>query len=123
MVGTAGGAGILSWNHAYLDLDFDGDSRAAPIDIGADQYNAKGDLNSDNVVNVIDALIALQMAVETFPVSSVTAEMLTNVHVAPLSITGRPAAGTAAYNPPAVNTVSVADALLILQRALGLIFW
>ena len=122
-VGTAGGAGIFSWNHTFLDLDFDGDSRVTLIDIGADQYNAKGDLNGDNVVNALDALIALKMAVGTFPMVNVTPEMLTNVHVAPLSITGRPASGAATYNPPVANTVSVADALLILQRAIGLIFW
>ena len=122
-VGTGGGPGILTWNHAYLDLDFDADTRAVPVDIGADQYNAKGDLNGDNVVNVLDVLIALQMATGTYPAANVTPAMLTNVHVAPLTITGKPAIGSATYNPPAVNTVTVADALLILQRAVGLIFW
>ena len=84
---------------------------------------AIGDLNGDGVVNVVDALIALQMAAGSYPAGQVTPTMLFNVHVAPLSITGRPAGGSATYNPPTVNTVSIADALLILQRAVGIIFW
>lgn len=122
-VGTPGGTGILNWNHQYLDLDIDGDTRAVPVDIGADQYNGKGDVNGDNTVNILDVLVALQMATGIYPVANVTPDMLTNVHVAPLSITGRPASGPATYNPPASNSVSVADALLILQRAIGVIFW
>jgi large repetitive protein len=120
--GTGGGAGILSWN-PILDFDFDVDSRAVPVDIGADQYNAKGDLNGDDQVNVFDAIIALQMAVGILPPNSVTPGMLLDVHVAPLSVTGRPAPGSATYNPPVANTVTISDALLILQRAVGLIFW
>ena len=120
--GSSGGPGILTWNH-FLDLDFDGDTRATPVDIGADQYNAKGDLNGDNAVTVLDAITALEMAVGIFPPSQVNPAMLLNAHVAPLSITGRPDAGVASYNPPAVDTVSIADALLILERAVGLIFW
>ncbi|KAB0664409.1 hypothetical protein F6V25_12775 [Oryzomonas japonica] len=117
------GAPVFSWNSTYLDLDFDGDSRAAPVDVGADYYNAKGDVNGDGVVNIFDVLIALQMATGNYPAAQVTAGMLNNVHVAPLSVTGRPAGGVAQYNPPAIDTVSVADALLILQRAVGVVFW
>ncbi|HLO24827.1 MAG TPA: hypothetical protein VK187_01850, partial [Geobacteraceae bacterium] len=116
------GAPVFSWNAAFLDFDFDGDSRAAPVDIGADQVNSKGDLNGDGVVTVNDAILALRLVAGLTP-PPVSAEVLNNVHVAPLSPTGRPAAGSASYNPPATNTVTVADALLILQRAIGLIFW
>ena len=120
------GAPIFGWNQAFLQFDFDSDSRAAPVDIGADEINAKGDLNSDGVVNGIDALIALQMVVGAYPAAQVTNTMLVNVRVAPLSITGRPNPSgypAGSYNPPGSNPVTIADAMLILQRAIGLIFW
>ena len=94
--------------------------------IGADQYNSKGDLNGDGIVDGRDALIALEMAVGSYPAAQVTNTMLFNVRVAPLSITGRPnPAGYPAgsYNPPSSDPVSIQDALLILQRAMGIIFW
>ena len=87
------------------------------------------------MVNIIDAVIALQMAAGVYPVKLVDDALLLtppvpmrfNVHVAPLSITGRPDGGTAIYRDPlnvaGNNTVTVQDALLILQRAMGVIFW
>jgi large repetitive protein len=132
----AKGTGSLpAFSHNFLLTDFDGDTRPTPPDIGADQYNSKGDLNGDGVVNLVDAVIALQMAAGVYPTSLVDAALLTtppvdmryNVHVAPLSKTGRPDGGTATYTDPLAapgnNTVSVQDALLILQRAVGIIFW
>ena len=124
-VGSAG-APVFSWNAAFLGFDFDGDSRVAPVDIGADQVNTKGDLNSDGIVNGLDALIALQMAVGVYPAAQVTDTMLFNVRVAPLSTTGKPNPNgypPGSYNPPGSNPVTIADALLIMQRAIGLIFW
>ncbi len=123
---NAGNSVLPASNMAFLQFDLDGDSRTAPFDIGADELNSKGDLNGDGVVNGLDALIALQMAVGVYPAAQVTDSMLSNVRVAPLSVTGRPnpnAYAPGSYSPPGSNPVTIADAMLILQRAIGLIFW
>ncbi|GFE60544.1 hypothetical protein AOG2_11320 [Geobacter sp. AOG2] len=122
----ARGAGVKTWlSPSNLDLDIDGDTRV-DIDQGADNYNAKGDLDGNGIVDLTDVVIAMRLMVGTEPQSSVTATMLGNVHVAPLSVTGRPAGGTAHYDlttVPPTNDVSLADVLLILKRAIGLITW
>jgi large repetitive protein len=123
---TASPAGIAAADlqpGGLLTADYDIDPRPGTTpDTGADQISSKGDVNLDSRVDVLDALMALRLylGLVTPPVSSQT---LYNVHVAPLTLQGRPAAGSAVYNPPTTNTVTLADALLILQRAVGVLVW
>lgn len=69
-----------------------------------------GDVNGDNVVNIKDALKALQINVGLF---TATTDEMVRGDVAPL-VNGVP-------KPDGV--ISIADALLILRRSVGLVTW
>ncbi len=78
-----------------LTTDYDGDARV--VGIGADEYNSAGDLNNDGVVNMVDVLVLLN-------------GIVTGVTNPSWNIDGKPG-------------VDLGDALLLLQRALGIIRW
>ena len=71
---------------------------------------SSGDLNGDGVVNVADALLALQIATGQIPVTSID---LARGDVAPL-VNGKPLPD---------GKITIADALIILQKAVGSINW
>ena len=108
--GTAALAGVDGADvTGMLTSDFDGDSR--PIkggknpDIGADEHNSKGDINNDGIINLVDVLILLNGVVTN------TTDPSWDIH--PLQ-NGQPSGN---------GTVDLADALLMLQRALGMVIW
>ena len=69
-----------------------------------------GDINGDGVVDVADALLALQIASGSVPVAS---QHLVNGDVAPF-IDGKPSPDGA---------ITIADALLMLRKIVGLVSW
>jgi hypothetical protein len=71
----------------------------------------KGDVNDDGVIDVSDALLVMQAV--TNPALQ-TQALLAAADVAPLDASGKPAGD---------GQVTLADALLILQKAVGLINW
>jgi hypothetical protein len=71
----------------------------------------KGDVNGDGVVDVTDALVVMQAV--TNPALQ-TPAMLTSADVSPLDSSGKPVGD---------GQITLADALLILQKAVGLINW
>jgi uncharacterized repeat protein (TIGR02543 family) len=70
-----------------------------------------GDVNNDGVVDIADALLALQTSVG---LRSATPQIIARADVAPLNASGYPAPD---------GQVTVADALMILKKAVGLIDW
>jgi len=99
-------------------LDFDLDTERRPMgyanpskpDIGADEYNSKGDVNCDSNVTPQDALLSLRYIVD----NTQTLDCPNNLDVAALTPTGKPI-GDGAMN--------LSDVLAILMRAIGLIIW
>ena len=69
-----------------------------------------GDLNNDGTVDIADALLALQIASGSVPVTS---QYLINGDVAPF-INGKPSPDGA---------ITTADALIILRKIVGLVSW
>jgi hypothetical protein len=72
----------------------------------------KGDVNKDGNIDISDALRALQIAVG---IIAPTAADLADGDVAPL-VNGRP-------KPDRKGAITVGDAIVILQRALGIVGW
>ena len=96
--------------------DMDGDTRitGAAVDIGADE-RARGDLNDDGILNIVDALLTLQYAIgliEHTPENN--ARFLAAADVAPLDSGGKPQGD---------GQVNVFDALAIIRHAVGLDGW
>jgi hypothetical protein len=72
-----------------------------------------GDINGDGTVTISDALLALQIAVGLVPINP---KYLVNGNLAPL-VNGVP-------NPnPNATSITVADALVILEKVVGLVSW
>jgi hypothetical protein len=69
-----------------------------------------GDLNGDGVIDILDALRALQIAVE---LKAATPQEIVRGDVAPL-VNGKPSPD---------GKITIGDAVVILRRAIGLIFW
>ena len=77
---------------SYLDYDIDTEKRPmgytnpAKPDMGADEYNSKGDVNCDANVTAQDALLTLRYVVD----NTQTLACPLNGDVAPLTPTGKP---------------------------------
>ena len=95
-----------------LRNDIDTDSRVGQtVDIGADEFNNKGDVNGDNIVNMADVLLTLRRFVD--PAYAIPQPA--NLDVFPLDLFGRPTGSGGAPD--------ISDVLLVLRRALGLVNW
>ncbi len=95
-------AGILS-------RDIDDDIRSIKVgknpDIGADEHNSQGDINGDGEINMLDVLILLN--------GYVNGSINSSWDISPLK-NGKPFGD---------GLVNLSDALVMLQRALGMIVW
>ena len=76
----------------------------------------KGDINEDGKIDIFDALLALQYAMNLIPHDAATdAKYLAAADVAPLD--------TVTMKPKGDGKIDVMDALVILQRAVNLVNW
>lgn len=102
-------------NGGVLRSDYDGDPRpfrAAAIPYsGADEFNTKGDVNADGAITLADALLALREMVKD-PAQQSPA-VIYDADVAP-PLNGRPKGD---------GVLTIADVLMILQRATGVLIW
>ncbi len=103
-------AGNTSGYSNEVSTTIPGGTAATPATSGTTASAPSGDLNGDGVVNVADALRALQIA--TGEVSATPTD-LANGDVAPL-VNGKPSPD---------GKITVEDALIILQKAVGNISW
>lgn len=94
-------------NTADATISLTVNNNAAPAPVSAHS----GDVNGDGVVNIADALLILQAAVN--PVLQTDAIKAAG-DVAPLDANGKPKGD---------GVVNLNDALLLLQRAVGLVQW
>ncbi|MSN25282.1 MAG: hypothetical protein GJV46_05360 [Geobacter sp.] len=99
---------------ALLATDFDGDNRPIQVtknpDSGADEYNNLGDFNNDNQVNLVDVILVLRQIMST---TAPDPALVARLDVFPLK-NGRPFGD---------GVLNISDALLLLQRSIGLITW
>jgi hypothetical protein len=101
---------------SYLDFDLETEKRPmgyanpAKPDIGADEYNSKGDVNCDGNVTAQDALLTLRYVVDT----TQTMACPQNADAATLTATGKPIGD---------GVINLNDVLAILQRATGMAIW
>jgi len=79
-------------------------------DIGADEFNSKGDVNCDGNVTAQDALLALRYVVD----NAQTMACPQNGDAAPLTPTDKPIGN---------GVTNLSDVLAIMMRALGMIIW
>jgi hypothetical protein len=106
---------IFTWK-AALDFDVDLEKRpmgyATPAkpDIGADEFNSKGDVNCDSQVTPQDALLALRFFVD----NTQTLACPQNFDAAVMTPTGKPIGD---------GVMNLSDVLAILMRSIGLITW
>jgi len=98
-----------------LTTDYDGDSRPVKAgknpDIGADEFNNLGDLNADSQITIVDVLILLNQIV--LPPAQRDPFLVSAGDVFPMK-NGRPFGG---------DGLTLSDALLLLQKAMGIITW
>ena len=101
---------------SHLDYDIDTEKRPmgytnpAKPDMGADEYNSKGDVNCDANVTAQDALLTLRYVVD----NTQTLACPLNGDVFTITPTGKPIGN---------GTVDLFDVLGILQRATGMVIW
>jgi hypothetical protein len=101
---------------SYLEYDIDTEKRPmgyanpAKPDMGADEYNSKGDVNCDRNVTAQDALLTLRYVVD----NTQTPACPLNGDVAPLTPTGKPIGD---------GSVKLDDVLAILMRTMGMVTW
>lgn len=138
------GAGTVGAAVPAIDYDFD--VRPFPPSIGADDVYKpatpigvtpgamKGDVNGDATINVVDVYYALKLAAGLLTASDPIyntaqkqTDVLYRVRVAPPEFTQtgavRPNTGSAVYTPNTTSTDLLKDALLILQRSVGMVQW
>lgn len=112
--GTAA-PGVDATGTSLLATDYDGDNRPIRLsknpDIGADEYNNQGDVNSDNQINFVDVMLVLREIIKAPADQDPTIKTLGDVY--PLR-NGRPFGD---------GILNISDALLLLQRAAGIIAW
>jgi len=98
-----------------LTTDYDGDSRPIKAgknpDIGADEFNNLGDMNGDSQITIVDVLILLNQIV--LPPAQRDPLLVAAGDVFPMN-NGRPFGG---------DGLTLSDALLLLQRAMGIVTW
>ena len=109
---AAGSVTFYAWAKDAADNVSAG--KNATVDITIDLTKIMpGDVNSDSVVNVFDALLTLQYSVGLYqPPDLIT--FMAAADVAPLDVSGRPKSS---------GVVDVFDALAILRHAVGLDTW
>jgi hypothetical protein len=106
---------IFTWT-STLDFDVDMEKRpmgyATPAkpDIGADEFNSKGDVNCDSQVTPQDAMLALRYIID----NTQTLACPQNLDVAVLTPTGKPIGD---------GLTDLNDILAILMYATGLVTW
>ena len=95
-----------------LAIDYDTDTRhSGPVDIGADEYDFKGDINRDGTIGFADVLLALQIYLQLPTAYDANAGL---ADVAPVNL----------YNRPAGNgTFDLTDIMMLLYRASGRVTW
>lgn len=106
---------VFTWNTA---LDFDLETEIRPMgyanpakpDMGADEYNSKGDVNCDGNVTAQDTLMVLRYVVDT----TQTMACPQNGDAAPLTPTGKPIGN---------GVTNLSDVLAIMMRAIGMVTW
>jgi large repetitive protein len=116
-------AAIIAWGlhppatDSYLDFDTDMDKRSSGYanpqvpDRGADEFNARGDVDGDGQVTMQDVLLALTYVVD----NTKTPAYPLNANVDPLTPTGKPLGHSGAP--------VLLDVLDILMRATGMLIW